>query len=102
MILVSAIALLVSRWLVMRWLVMRRAGLVVRARYSAVWTAVCCAAAGAVSYAATAAPGTAGRFGVLQLAGLNAPLITGSVAVTAAFAAATWTLARSRRRRGLR
>jgi hypothetical protein len=39
---------------------------------------------------------------VLQLAGLNAPLITGSLAVTAALAAATWTLARSRRHKGLR
>ena len=54
-----------------------------------------------VSYAATAASGTEGQFGVWQLAGLNTPLITGSVAVTAALAATAWTLARSRRRRYL-
>jgi hypothetical protein len=83
-------------------LVIRRAGLAARTRYSAVWTTLWCAAAGAVSYAAAAAPGTAGRFGVWQLAGLNTPLITGGVAMTAALGAATWTLARSRRRRYLR
>lgn len=87
-ILVCAITLLV-----IRWLVIRRAGLAARTLYSALWTALCCCRRGS-PYAATAAPGTAGRFGVWQLAGLNTPLITAGVAVTSAFAAATWTLAR--------